>query len=556
MRVHVVAERLNADRILPRLARYLAQGNGWTLSDSPDPQADANYFCNYITWRQHFNGWHKTWTSAFFTHKDQNVALKAKYWDDAAQGIDQAVICARMWAKDLPAGKVIYARPPVEVDRFTIMAEPRGRKPIVGFSGFTYADGRKNEGLAAQLVRSKPGQQCEWKASGRGWPVPTRAYSWKNMPAFFQSLNVLVTTADTEGIPMPPLEALACGVRIVVPEHCGVLEELPDIAGIYRYRNNDIESLTTALEKAALEDSGVDREALRHIITSNYTVSNWCADHREAIERGLELHRGITRPARQRELDMGPFPDWHGRAGIYCVAFGEPSRKCARRLIASVKKQMPGLPIAVVAASPLGGENFAIQHPDSDIGGRIAKLKADQLAPGNWQYVLYLDADTELVQDISFLFQLLQDGWEAVICKDMKRYSTADQMLRPDNRDEANYTWEAVVSKTGTFQYNGGMMAFRRCTATQEFFKIWREEWQRFGKRDQGALLRALYKNPLKLYLLTNQWNASDRYPMPPGQIAIVHHNTQARRWGGLVKGRIDSPEAWAAVQQWRRGVR
>ena len=60
MRVHVVAERLSKDRILPRLARYLAGGNGWTASAEPDSSADANYFCNYITWRMNFNGWHDT----------------------------------------------------------------------------------------------------------------------------------------------------------------------------------------------------------------------------------------------------------------------------------------------------------------------------------------------------------------------------------------------------------------------------------------------------------------------------------------------------------------
>jgi len=79
VRVHVVAERLDKDRILPRLARYLSAGNGWTAGAEPDASADCNYFCNYITWRHRFNGWDKTWTSAFFTHKDMLVPLKAQY---------------------------------------------------------------------------------------------------------------------------------------------------------------------------------------------------------------------------------------------------------------------------------------------------------------------------------------------------------------------------------------------------------------------------------------------------------------------------------------------
>jgi hypothetical protein len=256
------------------------------------------------------------------------------------------------------------------------------------------------------------------------------------------------------------------------------------------------------------------------------------------------------------EAEEEPLPEWEGNSGIYSVAFGEPSRECARVLLKSVRKYMPGLPVCFVGTEPIGGEDAFVEQPDRDIGGRIAKLMMDDLAPTDWRYVLYLDADTELTESVAYLFQLLADGFEIAICKDMDKYHTADKMLRPDNSDEAHYTWETLVTAEGTFQYNGGMMAWRRCKATRKFLRSWQAEWQRFGKRDQGALLRALYKDPLRLYLLTNEWNASDRYPMPPGKVAILHHNTKARRWGGLIKGRIDSPEAWRAVQAYGRTKR
>lgn len=552
MKVHVVAQRLHADRILPRLARYLAAWNGWTVSHEPDNNADANYFCNYLTWRTQFNGWNNTWTSAFFTHKDLTIPLKGQYWDDAARFIDQAIICARRWARYLPAGKIAYARAPVEVERFVIRQPPRAEQPIVGFSGFVYHDGRKGEALVKRLVRDKLAQRLTFRASGRGWPVPTKGYSWGDMPAFYQGLNVLAIVASNEGIPMPPLEALACGVKIVIPTDCGMLDELPDIDGIYRYANSDYASFIGALQRAAF-GGPVDRKAMRDIIIADYTVPNWCEDHKRAIEAVCPVQGAVSLytpnvPA----VPEGPLPDWHGTSGIYAVAFGEPSRECARKLIGSVRKHMPGLPVCLVSTKPLGGETIFVEQRDSDIGGRIAKLKAYELAPAAWRYVLYLDADIELVQPIDYLFQLLQDGWEMAICKDMNRYHTANMMLRPDNTDEAHATWAILLSPEGSFQYNGGMMAFRRSEATRDFFRSWQTEWQKYGKRDQGALLRALYGNPLRLYLLGNQWNASDRYPTPDGEIAVWHHNTQARRWGGLIKGRIDSPEAWAAVETWK----
>ena len=353
---------------------------------------------------------------------------------------------------------------------------------------------------------------------------------------------------------MPPLEALSCGVKIVIPTDCGMLDELPDLDGIYRYTNSDFGSFARAVERAAFSGP-VDRAALRKVITDDYTVSNWCSDHRRAIEETCPTGRKPVRIVNMPVEEDEPRPPWQGNSGIYTVAFGDPSRACAKTLLASVRQHMPGLPVCFVGAQPLGGEDVFIQQPDKDIGGRVAKLKMDELAPAEWRYVLYLDADTELVQPVDYLFQVLEDGFEVAICRDMAKYHTANMMLRPDNQDEAHYTWETITSAEGTFQYNGGMMAFQRCEATKRFFSAWQTEWQRFGKRDQGALLRALYKNPLRLHLLMNEWNASDRYPPPPGEVAIWHHNTRARRWGGLIKGRIDSAAAWQAVKAFERAA-
>jgi hypothetical protein len=342
---------------------------------------------------------------------------------------------------------------------------------------------------------------------------------------------------------MPPLEALACGVKIVVPEHVGLIDELPDLSGIYRYECGNLEAMAKAVQEA-VEAKKVDREALRGVITDNYTIAHWAEDHKRIINTYFQAD------------DIGELPAWQGHSGVYVVAFGEPSRKCAERCIKSVKVQMPGLPVALVAETPLNaGEDTFIPHPDNDIGGRLAKLRVDELAPSEWNYVLYLDADTEIVGDISPLFQFLQDGWELVICKDNNKYGTVKEMQRPDNGDECLETWRVMGSQE-LLQYNGGMMAYRRNLNTRSFFKRWLSEWDKYGKRDQGALLRALYASPLRMFLLMNQWNATTRYTLPAGEVAILHHNMEARRWNGIVDGRIDSPEAWAKVKKYRARLR
>jgi hypothetical protein len=345
-----------------------------------------------------------------------------------------------------------------------------------------------------------------------------------------------------EANPMPPLEALACGVKVVIPKGVGLLDELPDLPGIYRYKCGNAKAMIKATEKAAFSGE-VDREALRKVILDNYTVNHWAEDHQQIIADYFQ------------QEDVDDLPDWQGNSGVFVVAFGEPSRKCAERCIDSVHEQMPGLPVALVAEKPLGKEDIFIQHQDADAGGRTAKLKCDELAPADWKYVLYVDADIEVVGDISFLFQILQDGWEFVICKDNNKYGLVREMTRPDNQDECHETWEKMGGMD-LLQYNGGMMAYRRNRHTIRFFKRWQSEWQKYGKRDQGALLRALYDKPLRVFVLMNQWNATTRYEFPPGEITIKHHNMEARRWNGIIKGRIDSPEAWRAVEKFRPEVR
>jgi hypothetical protein len=130
-----------------------------------------------------------------------------------------------------------------------------------------------------------------------------------------------------------------------------------------------------------------------------------------------------------------------------------------------------------------------------------------------------------------------------------------NEARRPDNLDECAETWDLLGTREA-LQYNGGMMGFRRCERVARFFDAWQEEWQKYGKRDQLAFMRARERVKPRIWPLHNQWNASDRYPLPPGEIAALHHNIQARRWTGIINGRADSAEAWRAVERWEGAQR
>src|SRR4030042_2542419 len=102
----------------------------------------------------------------------------------------------------------------------------------------------------------------------------------------------------------------------------------------------------------------------------------------------------------------------------------------------SAKKHMPAIPICLCAATKIGPEDVFVQQPDSDVGGRRAKLKAYELSPAEWDAVLYLDADTEVVAPIYAFWEWVEDGWEFVITKDPHLMDTMHAFERKNNKRE------------------------------------------------------------------------------------------------------------------------
>lgn len=543
-KVHIILPPFeNWNRILPRKAKALQAATGWSLSSKPDPSADFNYFMPYLAYVPV-----NTKAGAYFTHReDRKRQAKADLWDRVAEGLDLRLTSSRHNLPHLePFGLTRLVTPPLDREKFCLAPRNQHGRPVVGTSGYVYPGGRKGEDLIAALRDSPTGRTVEWRASGRGWPIPTRGYLWEEMQGFYQYLNLYVCTSLIEGVGYGPLEALACGVPVIVPRGVGVFDDLPDLEGITRYRAGDADDLLRAFDVALA--CRPDSEALR-AVTEPYSVEAWASGHVAAVE---SLLASKPEPAADLPAVVEETPEAEGKRGMYLVAFGEPARKCAIRCIESFKRHMSGVPVALVSDRPLGPEDILIKQAETDIGARGHKLNIYDLAPADWQYVLYLDADTETIAPLDFLFEALRDGWELAICKNPERFAVAQFMLRPDNHAEC----EGIFNLWGTdqlMQWNGGVFAFRRCDRVKQLFAKWREEWNRYGARDQGALLRVLHGHPVKALWLGNEWNLVPTYDPVERSAGIVHYPMTARRWSGVIHGRADSPEAWARVRQWER---
>ncbi len=565
-RISVICRNPGEDRIIPRMARALRDVNGWLLGAAPDPTADAIYLSAYFE-SQTLKERPAVPVAGYLTHREEEPPgnAKARLFDQMAQRLDLRVTTCRLYADQVRQwGPTIQATAPLERERFNLTPQPpslrrKGERMVVGFSGYTYPNKRKGEDLVKGMLASKVGQRVEWRASGRGWPVPTKRYKWADMPAFYQGLDVLVVPSRVEGIPMPPLEALACGVSVVIPRGVGLLDELPDGAGIHRYEKGDLASLLAALEEAVDGRGRADREELR-AATEPYSVENWCRDIRLGMESLLTREAGAdagleeterAEPVTVRPVVMAePVARGTGNTrGIYMVAFGGPARESGLRLQESIKRYMPDVPICCCGAEPLGREDVFVEQPDSDVGGRRAKLRAYELSPAEWQAVLYLDADTEVVAPIYRYFEWVEAGWEFVICKDPHLMDTMRSFERHNNREELAKV-ERAAKTLNALQLNGGVWAFGRGERIATFFRRWQEEWEVYAQRDQGALFRALYADPLRTLVLGNEWNTFPRYSRGVNTAGLMHYPGDARRWRGLIPGRIDSDEAWRMAEE------
>lgn len=294
--VNVICRNFQEDRVIPRFTRYLRDCLGWELTARPVPNADVYYLSAYFE-QMLLKPWPKgTPVMAYFTHREVEPPgnAKAKMFDYIAGRVDLRIATAAMYAEYLITfGATAQINPPVERHHFVIPARPNS-KLVAGFSGYTYQNKRKGEDIARLLVSAQNGTRgLEWCASGRGWPVPTRRYPWSEMPTFYQSLDVLVVTARVEGVPMPPLECLSCGVSVVIPRGVGLLDELPDLPGIHRYKAGSAKDCQRALCEALQMRSIVDRMALRDA-TDPYSIAAWCEQHLRAVEEVFEWNEAYT----------------------------------------------------------------------------------------------------------------------------------------------------------------------------------------------------------------------------------------------------------------------
>ncbi|MCB0196370.1 MAG: hypothetical protein KDJ65_30740 [Anaerolineae bacterium] len=185
--------------------------------------------------------------------------------------------------------------------------------------------------------------------------------------------------------------------------------------------------------------------------------------------------------------------------GVIYVAYGEKALSEARLSIKSLKKHNPSLSVTVIADQALPGVNW-IEFDKPGPGARWAKLMIDVLSP--YEQTLYLDADTRIHGDITAGFEILRD-WDIAIAPSARQGTDCLGHLPGDDKQR---TLEQIKMKQ-PLNLQAGVLFFKKSIQVSRLFDQWRVEWSISKDQDQGALLRALWKAPVKVWLLSGEWN-------------------------------------------------
>ena len=202
--------------------------------------------------------------------------------------------------------------------------------------------------------------------------------------------------------------------------------------------------------------------------------------------------------------------------GVVYIVFGEKARKAAAESILSLRKFCPDLPIVIIGDGYNMEAEFIAWEGESPfdptmprqfhfMAGRIKPFLYD-LSP--YDKTLYVDADTEFQGSIAPAWDLL-DRFDFMLAK----HSSHNLGMLTAQPSPERLTTLAELGGNGDVPYpNSGVLFWKKSPASELLFQSWHKEWLRFpGWDEQLALMRAIYKHPIRHLLLPEAWNGENR---------------------------------------------
>lgn len=209
---------------------------------------------------------------------------------------------------------------------------------------------------------------------------------------------------------------------------------------------------------------------------------------------------GISGLARVGYLVAGPGIRANGYTlnGVVYVTYGQKAKQEAMESIKSLK-QHNNLPVTITDERVFPGEKGMTDSQRA----RWGKLNIPEIV--DYDNVLYLDADTRIHGDLSTGFSIL-DAWDMAIVP--SKNQGADLFAHIPDPVEKQATVEEI-GNPWPLQLQAGLFFFRRLECVG-FFSAWRDEYRRYQDQDQAAFLRALHREPIRVWLLGRPFNGGE----------------------------------------------
>jgi FkbM family methyltransferase len=217
-------------------------------------------------------------------------------------------------------------------------------------------------------------------------------------------------------------------------------------------------------------------------------------------------------------------PTSESRGAVF-VATGAPYRAEASSAIASLKLQMPDLPVTLYSddeAIVAGAERqFLIADPAHSFLDKIDPLRSTP-----YDRTLFLDTDVYVCAPLDDVFELL-DRFEIAFCHAPRRFS------RINGRPNELYPLAAVPE--AFVEPNSGVIAFRRTPALLHLLGRWRELYlEQLASpvkpgTDQPALRQALYESGVAMHVLPPEYNFRTTFPQTAGMTVKILHGRTAQ---------------------------
>lgn len=240
----------------------------------------------------------------------------------------------------------------------------------------------------------------------------------------------------------------------------------------------------------------------------------------------------LSRPGVQQAVDewRGLHPEWVeveragtmiafrniiAEEGALYIVYGEKAVHQAQQSLASLKMVAPKVKVAAIHDGAFKGADINIIHVEVDKGARAQKTRMYSLSP--FRRTLFLDADTKLLDSPATGFGLLQYG-DVVLAQDRIRIFSQQEWPGLDP-DELETTKRELPAGAELCYYNSGVFFFSRSERNRRMFQTWHEEWLRWQRQDQPALMRAIQREPVKIVSMRAPWNTHIG-----GAAKFVHH--------------------------------